>query len=181
MSTWSVIDWDEERKATRELLRPEFMFEGSCDFLLGWQLLDAHQQTQAVRENRARFPIQAVAACACMALELALKSLIKLEGTEPERGKAGHNYVVLFRQLSPEAQAEIASRVVLDGKPATVGGVVGALTLCVGTFEKWRYKHEHENLDFHQGYFIEVTRAVHESILRRQPGWRPGAARFFAK
>lgn len=169
MSARPVIDWDEELKAVDELLRPEIMFEGSCDFLLGWELLTAHRQDQAVRENKARFPIQGVVACACMALELALKALITLERSTPQWT---HEFADLFKQVSTKAQQEIASIVLQDGKPTTVEGVTDALKLCEGTFEKWRYKHEHRNLDFYEGFIIAVTRAAHESILRRLPEWR---------
>lgn len=179
MTGFVPFDWEEELKGIDELLRPEYMFEGSCDFLLGYQLLAAYGETAAVRENRAFVPIQARAACASMALELALKSLITYEGKEGARRT--HEFVDLFEQLSVDAQREVASMVRFDGKPTTVAGVIEKLNLCAGTFEKWRYKHEHRELDFYEPYIVDTTKAVHETITRRRPECRAVAARYFPK
>jgi hypothetical protein len=152
------------------------MFEGSCDFLLGYQLLAAYRDTPAIRENRAFLPIQARVACASMALELALKSLITYEGKEPRRT---HEFVDLFKQLPADAQREVASTVLLDGKPTSAEGLADALQLCAGTFEKWRYKHEHRDLDFYEPYIIDTTKALHATIMRRRPECRAVLARYF--
>ena len=71
------MDWEVVLRSIDEILRPEIMFEGSCDFLLGWELLGAYTQTPAVREDRAFVPIQARATCASMALELALLAILE--------------------------------------------------------------------------------------------------------
>ena len=172
------FDWGEELKAITELLRPELMFEGSCDFLLGWELLAVYRETPAVRENRAFVPIQARATCASMALELALKSLITYEGKDPA---LTHSFARLFKQLLPKTRREIASIVLLNGNPTSVEGVIDALKLCERTFETWRYKHEHDNADFYEPYIIDVTKAVHKYIMRKRPECRAVAARYFAK
>ena len=169
MGTRELINWDELSKATDELLCPELMFEGSCDFLRAWEVLWAINHSPAVKENRERSPIQACATCASMALELALKSLITLEKKEPV---LSHSFARLFNQLSSHSRAAIASKVLLEDRPTSVEAVTDALKLCEGTFERWRYKHEHRELDFYQGRMMQVTRAVHEVTAQRLSEWR---------
>ncbi len=172
------MDWNNERQSIDKLLRPEIMFEGSCDFLLGWELLTAYRETPAVRENRAFVPIQARATCASMALELAFKSLITYEGKDPV---LSHSFARLFKQLLPKTRREMASLVLLDGKPTSAEGLAEALKRCAGTFERWRYKHEHRDLDFYEPYIIDTTKALQETIMRKHPECRQVAARYFVK
>lgn len=172
------MDWDYELKSIDEFLRPEIMFEGSCDFLLGWHLLSAYGKTPAVTEDRAFVPIQARATCASLALELALKSLITYEGKDPV---PSHSFSRLFKQLSPKARREVASLVLLDGKRTSDEGLKEALKRCAGTFEKWRYKHEHRDLDFYEPYIIDTTKALHETIMRKRPECRAIPLRYFLK
>jgi hypothetical protein len=150
---------------------PEDTFHGSRDFLLAWDLLDAHRRTQPVRKNKAGTPLRARATCASLALELALKShiAIAMEGKTPGRT---HSFVALFRVLASDVQRRIASSVLLNGRPTDVDGLIDALTQCEGTFETWRHLHEHENADFHEPYIVDVTRALHASILALHPEWR---------
>lgn len=154
--------------AADELLRPERMFEGSCDFLRAWELLARHRDALATQNTQERIPVQARATCASMALELALKSLITFEGKNPV---STHSFARLFKQLFAKTRTEIASRVLLDGKPTSVDGVSDALKRCEGTFEKWRYAHEHRDLDFYEPYIIQVTNAAHEVLTRRVAEW----------
>jgi hypothetical protein len=168
MGTRELNDWDEISRATDEFLRPERMFEASCDFLRGWEVLWAKHNSDAVKKTGERSPISACAMCASMALELALKSLITLENREP---LLSHSFARLFKQLSPRSRSEVASKVVLDGKPTSAEGVAVALKLCAGTLNKWRYRHEHSDIDFRQGHMMSVTRAVHEVVSQRLSIW----------
>ncbi|SRR6266511_1289683 len=172
------MTWDEELRSIDELLRPERMFEGSCDFLRAWELLLAYRDNPAVRENRAFVPIQARATCASMALELALKSLITYEKKDPV---LSHSFSRLFKQVLPRTKREMASLVPLDGRPTTVEGLSEALKRCAGTFETWRYAHEHRDLDFHEAYIIDTTKAAQEIIMRRHPECRGVAGRYLGK
>jgi hypothetical protein len=116
------------------------MFRGSRDFFLAYELLGAFRRSPDEREGRAPSPIQAHATCAALALELALKSRIVLDsGEPPSKGPDGHKYVAMFNLLKRPAQEDIASFLLLDGKPATVDGLLAVLNEFEGTFKNWRY------------------------------------------
>lgn len=169
MGTQHLFDWGEMSRATDELLRPERMFEGSCDFLRGWEVLWAIHHSAASKGSGEQTPIGACAMCASMALELALKSLITLENKEPA---SSHSFGRLFNQLSQRSRADVASRVSFDRVPASVEGVQAVLKSCEGTLDKWRYRHEHRDIDFYQSHMMSVTRAVHEVVSQRLGEWR---------
>lgn len=161
------MGWYEDfMEEVRELELPGRIFQGSCDFYLAWEQLAAQRRTAAVRANRVYGSVQASAACASMALELALKCRITLEGKKPRRE---HEFHLLFEQLDPATQDDIASRVLLDGRRTTTAGVLDALKRCEGTFVTWRYAHEHDEADFYEPYISEVTRALHRSMLEANP------------
>lgn len=161
------MDWFEEMlKEVREAELPERIFHGSCDFFLAWERLAVQRRTAAARANRVYSPVQASAACASMALELALKCRIVLEGRKPRRD---HEFHALFAQLDPKTQDDIAARTLLDGMPTTTADLLDALKRCKGTFVTWRYLHEHENADFYEGCLSAVTRALHRSTLELYP------------
>lgn len=168
------FDWDELSRVADDALRPERMFDASRDFLSGWKVLWATHQSIASKGRGEQTPISACAMCASMALELALKSLITLEQKEPV---ASHSFARLFRQLSARSRAELASVVRFDGVSTTVEGVSSCLKSCEGTLDKWRYRHEHRDIDFKQGHMMSVTRALHEVVSRRLSEWhkRPHA------
>jgi HEPN domain-containing protein len=84
------------------------MFRGSRDFLLAYRLLGRRRADPDVRAARAPGPFQSWVVCASLALELALKCRIALDGKDPSWT---HSYVKLFAELSPAAQQDIASRV----------------------------------------------------------------------
>jgi hypothetical protein len=150
------------------------MFRGSRDFLLAYDLLGGFLRSPEVREGRAPAPIQSQATCAALALELALKTRIMLDGGDPPTsGRAGHDYVLMFGLLSATARADIASFLLLSGKPATVEGLGGVLKEFEGTFQGWRYMHEHEEIAFHEGNMVAVIRAVYDSIVRLRPDFGP--------
>jgi hypothetical protein len=156
--------WSEEAERTAKAWR---IFRGSRDFLLAYDLLGDFLRSPEVRAGRAPSPIQSQATCAALALELALKARIVLDGRDPPRsGKAGHDYVVMFDRLTPAARADIASFLALDGKPATEGGLRRVLREFDGTFKGWRYMHEHSEIAFHEGNMIAVLRAVYFSVVR---------------
>lgn len=161
------MGWYEEMiEEIRESELPLRIFQGSCDFYLAWEQLAAQRRTAVARANRVYASVQASAACASMALELALKCRISLEGKKPRRE---HEFHILFEQLDPATQDDIASRVHLDGKRTNTADLIDALKRCEGTFVTWRYVHEHENADFYEGWISEVTRALHRSMLEANP------------
>lgn len=153
------------------------MFRGSRDFFLAYEVLGSWRLTPDVRQGSAPSPIQAQATCAALALELALKARIMLDGGDPpSKGPAGHKYVPMFRLLSPAAQQDIASFLVLDAQPATVEGLFAVLEEFEGTFQRWRYMHEHRKITFHESNMVAVINAVYHSIVRLRPdfGQWPG-------
>src|SRR5438270_13947477 len=78
------------------------MFRGSRDFFLAYELLAAFHASAEVRSARAPSPIQSQATCAALALELALKARVVLDGGKaPSRGPDGHRYSAIFGILSP--------------------------------------------------------------------------------
>ena len=150
------------------------MFRGSRDFFLAYQLIAAFRASAEVRQGRAPSPIQAQAANAAFALELALKARVVLDGGEPpSRGPDGHRYTAIFGLLSPKAKEDVASLLLEDGKPTTPESQVQVLKEMEGTFEKWRYMHEHDRVDFHEGNMAAVIHAVHHSIVRARPDFGP--------
>ncbi|GAO01723.1 hypothetical protein PSR1_00583 [Anaeromyxobacter sp. PSR-1] len=163
------FEWDELSRAADDALRPERMFEGSRDFLRGWEVLWAIHQSIAAKGSGEQTPISACAMCASMALELALKSLITLEQKEPV---ASHSFARLFRQVSGRLREEVASQVRFDGASTSVNAVTSCLKSCEGTLDKWRYRHEHRDIDFNQGHMMSVTLALHEVVSRRLVEWR---------
>lgn len=158
----------------RRIVTAGQMFRGSRDFFLAYEVLGAFMQTPEAREGRAPKPIQSQATCAALALELALKARVVLDGRDPpSKGPDGHKYVALFGLLSRAAQEDIVKPLLLDGRPATVESVIGVLTDFEGTFQKWRYMHEHREIAFHEGNMVAVLRAVYESVVRLRPDFGP--------
>jgi hypothetical protein len=149
------------------------MFRGSRDFFLAYELLGAFAASPDARAGRAPSPIQSQATCAAMALELALKCRIVLDGCE---APPSHSYVVLFRTLSQGAQEEIASLLTIDNQPATVATLLDALKDFEGTFQQWRYMHENlgkRTITFHEGNMIATMHAIYQSIIRLRPDFAP--------
>ncbi len=150
------------------------MFRGSRDFLVAYQLIGAFRASAEVRQGRAPSPIQSLAANAAFALELALKARVVLDGgTPPSKGPAGHSYVAMFSLLSHRAQEDVASLLLVGARPATVEGLVKSLKEFEGTFQQWRYLHEHDQAVFHEGNMAAVIHAVHLSIVRARPDFGP--------
>jgi hypothetical protein len=150
------------------------MFRGSRDFFLAYQLLGAFMTSADVRDGRAPSPVQSHAANAAFALELALKARVVLDGREPpSRGPDGHKYGAIFALLSPGARDDVASFLLVDGKPTTAEMVAVMLGEFEGTFEKWRYMHEHDEVVFHDGNMGAVMHAVYASIVRTRPDFGP--------
>ncbi len=166
---------DEQEK----LLRDSRMFHGSRDFLLAYRLLGEHRSSQMVRAGRAPSPLQSWVTCAAFSLELALKCRISLDGSKkpPKRGRDAHDCAALFsKYLSEAAQRDIASgvRMASTSEAPSIDDLVGVLRQFDGTFNRWRYLHEDfDGATFHEGDMMNVIAAVHESILRLHPDWRP--------
>jgi HEPN domain-containing protein len=150
------------------------VFKGSRDFLLAWELLNQRGHAPEVQAGQAPWPHQAAATCAGFALELALKCSLVLDGKASAKG---HSYVKLFRALSRAAQESIVSVIRVDGRQATVEDLFRVLQEFEGTFEQWRYLHERlasfKPTEFHEGGIIAVIRAIHESIIRLRPDFKP--------
>lgn len=150
------------------------MFRGSRDFFLAYQLLGAFMASADAREGRAPSPVQSHAASAAFALELALKARVVLDGREPpSRGPDGHKYGAIFALLSPGAREDVASSLQVDGEPVTAEMLAGVLQELEGTFEKWRYMHEHDEMVFREGNMVAVMHAVYASIVRLRPDFGP--------
>ncbi|MFT3916564.1 MAG: hypothetical protein QM704_21540 [Anaeromyxobacteraceae bacterium] len=162
--------WDEIYDEIRRDLEPANMLQGSQDFLGAWNVLQRHRQAPAVVAGQERFPIQATASCASMALELALKCRVRLEGTTPPKT---HRFSALIAAMSPAAQDALAAAVRIDDRQVDAGGLLQALVECDKTFETWRYLHEHDNADFFEPRLIDTTRALHAIILKANPNWQP--------
>jgi len=154
----------------RRIMTAGHMFRGSRDFFLAYEVLGAFMQSPEAREGRAPRPIQSQATCAALALELALKARIVLDGgSPPAKGPDGHKYVAMFGLLSRAAQEDVVKPLLLAGGPATVEGLAKVLADFEGTFQQWRYIHEHGELAFHEGNMVAVIQAVFESIVRLRP------------
>ena len=91
-----------------------------------------------------------------MALELALKCHISLDGRQPPTsGKHAHDCAALFSDyLSPAAQRDLASsvRMASTGEAPSVSELVEVLRQFDGTFQRWRYLHEYDGAAFHEGF-----------------------------
>ncbi len=158
----------------RRIITAGEMFRGSRDFFLAYEVLGAFMQTTEAREGRAPKPIQSQATCAALALELALKARIVLDGGDPpSKGPGGHKYTAMFGLLSRAAQEDVVKPLLLDDGPATVEGLANVLAEFEGTFQRWRYLHEHRELAFHEGNMLAVVQAVYESIVRLRPDFGP--------
>lgn len=159
------------------------MFHSSRDFFLAWDLLARHSASDEVqRGTKGPTPLQARATCLALALELALKCRIAIEGSTPKRE---HRHAILFGQLSNTAQAELACS--LARSVDDVVALLGTFDRASGrervpqgqrtqqppksTFETWRYLHEYDEADFSEGEMLKVVRALDEVILRVQPTW----------
>lgn len=150
------------------------MFRGSRDFFLAYQVLGSFMASPDVRGGRGPSPIQSQATCAALALELALKSRVMLDGgTPPSKGPDGHRYVAMFGLLSRRAQEDVASFLHVDAQPATVEGLARSLKEFEGTFQRWRYMHEHSEVAFHEGNMVAVILAVYSSVVRLRPDLGP--------
>jgi hypothetical protein len=146
------------------------MYRGSRDFFLAYELLATFLRSIAQARTQQPAPVQSQATCAALALELALKARVVLDGGDPpDKGRAGHDSVLLFGRLKPAARVDVASFLLLDGQPATVEGLVAVLKKFEGTFENWRYMHEHDEVAFHEGQMVAVLHAVYRSIVRIRP------------
>ncbi len=158
----------------RRIVTAAHMFRGSRDFFLAYEVLGAFMQSPEAREGRAPNPIQSQATCAALALELALKARIVLDGGDPpSKGPDGHKYVAMFGLLSRAAQEDIVRPLLLDGAAASVEGLAKVLAEFEGTFQKWRYMHEHREVAFHEGNMVAVVQAVYESLVRLRPDFGP--------
>jgi len=158
----------------RRIMTAGEMFRGSRDFFLAYEVLGAFMQSPEARQGCAPKPIQSQATCAALALELALKARIVLDGGDPpSKAPDGHKYVAMFGLLSRTAQEDIVRPLLLDGGAASVEGLAKVLADFEGTFQKWRYMHEHRELAFHEGNMVAVVQAVYESIVRLRPDFGP--------
>lgn len=161
------------------------IFDASRDFLLGWELLEQHHPLRLVLPpgRTVRWPARSSAVCASLALELALKSRLTLEGAESPRT---HSYSDLFGRLSPEAREEVQAAAARHGVRSAADALrqldaagefpprkEGKRPEERGVFETWRYVHETTAARFDSGFLVPLTLAVHESVLRRRPEWRP--------
>jgi hypothetical protein len=162
--------WEEMFDEMRRDLEPANMLRGSQDFLTAWILLHRGKGDSVVFAGHEQFPFQATATCACMALELALKCRLRLDGKAPPKK---HDFSVLVGALSTEAQEELAAEVRIDERPTDAAGLLRALAECDKTFETWRYLHEHDSADFYEPRIIDTTRALHAIVLRSNPTWQP--------
>jgi len=168
---------------TRRFVLASDLFRGSREFLLAWQLLEAYSKFARSQNGYAPPVFQSGAACLGLALELGLKARIVIDGgTPPRRGMKAHSYVRLFEEhLSAGAQHDVAALVRRnpDLRQASPAELVDVLRQFDGTFVKFRYVHEtlyeEGQAVFHQGDLLNVTHAVHDSILRLRPDFRPWA------
>lgn len=162
----------------RRLAEAGLMFKGSRDFLLAYRLLGRRRTDPDVRAGTAPSPFQSWVVCASLALELALKCRIALDGKDPSWT---HNYVTLFAELSPAAKEDVASRVSFREGRSTADRVAELLRDFKNPFETFRYLHElitsMEPAAFHEGDMMNVTRALYLSIIALRADFRayPGA------
>jgi len=160
----------EQRKAVSTML----MFRGAREFFLTYQLAAGFGDSPLACEGRAPRLIQSRAACASLALELALKARVLLDGGEPpSRGADGHDHGAIFKVLTRGAQEDIASLLRVGDEPATVEGLAAVLAGFKGTFQTWRYMHEGNVTPFDEGGMVAVIGAVFSSIVRLRPDFGP--------
>jgi hypothetical protein len=170
--------------ALRRIAEPGMMFDGSRDFLLAYRLLGRQRAQALARPGTVPSPWQSWIVCASLALELALKCRIVLDGGDAPKT---HSYVKLFAELSPAAKRDLASRVPFREGQSTVERVAALLANFKNPFETFRYMHEliakTEPAAFYEGDMMTVIRALYLSILslredfRRFRGmnWNPAA------
>jgi len=164
-----ILTDDQKRVATAG-----FMFRGSRDFLLAYRLLGRRRADPEVRDGKAPGPFQSWVVCASLALELALKCRIVLDG---KPASWTHNYVALFGELTPAAQQDVASRISFTTGPSTAERLIDLLKGFKNPFETFRYLHElitkPQPAEFHEGDMIAVTRAAYLSIIDQREDFRP--------
>lgn len=157
------------------LIRAVHLFQASRDFLLSWDILEAHAVMARATGPRIPFPVRSQPTCAALALELALKSRLELEGTEAPRT---HSAAKLFGRLSKQAQDEIIAPLACAGSPMTRADVDGVLVEFEGTFEGWRYMHEHSGggtVRFAYGNMRAIIIRIHQVLVALRPDWGPWA------
>jgi len=156
------------------LARAIHLFYASRDFLLSWDILEAHAVVARATGPRIPFPVRSQPTCAALALELALKSRLELEGTEAPRT---HSATKLFARLSKGAQDEIMATLKCDGAAMTRADLDAVLAEFEGTWEGWRYMHElggsGATVRFAQGNMRAVVLRVHQVLVGLRPDWVP--------
>lgn len=161
-------------EAVRRNINAVHMFRGARDFFLAYQLAAGFGDSPLACEGRAPRLIQSRAACASLALELALKARVLLDGGEPpSRGADGHDHGAIFKVLTRGAQEDIASLLRVGDEPATVEGLAAVLAGFKGTFQTWRYMHEGNVTPFDEGGMVAVIGAVFSCIVRFRPDFGP--------
>lgn len=156
------------------LVRASQLFWASRDFLLSWEVLERHAAMAKATGPRIPFPVRSQPTCAALALELALKARLELEGKEAPRA---HSAAKLFGLLSKEAQDEIMATLKCSGAPMTRAALDVVLAEFEGTWEGWRYMHEHtgpgETVRFAHGNMYSLIIGIHQVLVALRPDWEP--------
>lgn len=157
-----------------KFVRASHLFWASRDFLLSWEILERHAAMAKATGPRIPYPVRSQPTCAALALELALKARLELEGKEAPRI---HSAAKLFGRLSKEAQDEIMATLKCNGAPMTRADLDVVLAEFEGTWEDWRYMHEHtspgDTVRFAHGNMHALILAIHGVLLTLHPDWGP--------
>jgi hypothetical protein len=150
------------------------MFEAVRSFLAGAKIIIA---SDGIEENEvARVPTLPVIVCSAIAVEIALKAILKLRGISRPRGD-GHDLHQLFSMLDKEEQNAILNfQQDYTGLPANQARL--ALTSAKDVFKTWRYAYEQATLEttpefiFHFGLALSEYIQLNAVIERSSNGWK---------
>ena len=113
-----------------------------------------------------RTPTLPVTVCCALAIEIALKALLTLEGTQFPREGGGHSLKALFEALAFSTQEELlALQTKFTGR--TIADARAQLEHEALTFVKWRYAYEHEHLSTSPAFLHDFAVALSEHLRSR--------------
>jgi hypothetical protein len=120
--------------------------------------------SDGIRDRGAvRMPTLPVTVCCALAIEIALKALLKLEGAPFPRESGGHSLKALFEALASSTQEELlALQTNFTGR--TTDDARAQLNLEDLTFVKWRYAYEHEHLSTDAAFLHDFAVALSEHL-----------------
>ncbi len=140
------------------------MYQASRSLIAGAKIIIA---SDGIRDRDAvKTPTLPVTVCCALAIEIALKAFLVLDGTQFPKEGGGHSLKALFEALSLPTQKEIlVLQSTFTGRNAT--DARRQLENEALTFVKWRYAYEHEYLSSSPAFLHDFAVALSEHLRYR--------------